>query len=152
MRDPQGGAYDIAQVVEVQGLGDEIERPGLERGDGGFHVAEGGDDRDRQIGVFVLDEADEVYAVAVRQAHVGQAQVEFVLVQQIPGLLEIRGRARLEVHASQRQLQDLADVGLVVYDEDLVFALVHNDPSSAHSSGRAKVTRKRLPTPPSPGW
>src|SRR4030066_1412420 len=101
--------------------------------------------------MFFLDITDQIDAVAIRQAHVGQAQVKFELFEQLVRLLDILCRARLEIHAPKGEFQKFADVGLVIHDQDLIFA--HNVPtaSSAHSSARTKVTRKRLPIPLSPG-
>ena len=151
LADAQRRAHDIAQVIDIERFGNKIERPGLERDNCGFHATVRGDHGTRQLWMFLLYMADEIDAIAIRQAHVGEAQVEFELLEEVVCLLDILRRARLEIHASEGELQELTDVGLVIHDQDLTFA--HNDPTanSPHSSARAKVTRKRLPTLLSPG-
>ena len=64
-----------AQHGEVDRLGDEVERPELERPHRSLDVAVRGDHRDRRAGMVGLDPLDEVEAVAVGQAHVGQHEV-----------------------------------------------------------------------------
>ena len=60
-----------AQIVDVHRLVDEIEGAGLQGLDCGFHIAMGGDHRDRQLGMVLLNVRDEIEPVAVGQAHVG---------------------------------------------------------------------------------
>ena len=49
-RHAQGGADQFAQAVQVDRFADEVESPGLQRVDGRFDAAVGGDHRDRKCG------------------------------------------------------------------------------------------------------
>ena len=60
---------------------------------------------------------DDAQALAVGQAHVGEAQVERLLVEQPDRLGDRFGAGRVEPHARQRELEQLEQVGLVVDDE-----------------------------------
>lgn len=61
---------------------------------------------------------DQLQARAIGQAHVGQAQVEGFGRQQGLGLAEILGAAGVEFHPAQGDLQEFADVRLVIDDQD----------------------------------
>src|SRR3546814_1382702 len=61
--------HEAAQDVDVQRLGDEVERAGLEGLDRGLDVAEGGDHGDRGVGEAGGDVADQLQPGAVGQAH-----------------------------------------------------------------------------------
>ncbi len=71
-------------------------------------------------------------------------------LQEMARLVDVGGRSGLEVHTPERQLEQLSNVRLVINDKYLFF--IHKIPSSLHSSVRAKIIWKRLPTPPGPGW
>ena len=81
----QGRRHELAQVVEVERLRDEVERAGLQRADGRFDAAVRGDHRDRRAGHLALNPLDELEPVAVGQAHVGQAQIERLLAERLLG-------------------------------------------------------------------
>ena len=66
LADAQRRAHDIAQVVDIQRFGNEIKGAGLERDNGGFHVAVCGDHGTGQLRMLFLDIADQVDAIAVR--------------------------------------------------------------------------------------
>ena len=66
----------LAQRRQVERLGDEVERAELQRAHRGLDIAVRGDDGDRHAGAVLLDPLDEVEAIAVGQAHVGQHEVE----------------------------------------------------------------------------
>jgi hypothetical protein len=57
-------------------------------------------------------------ARAVGQAHVGQAQVERIALQQRLGFAEVASTEGVEFHPSQGDFQEFADIRLVVDDED----------------------------------
>ncbi len=61
--------------------------------------------------------ADDLQPFTIRQAHVGQAQVEVLLPEQLQGLGDIGGTAGLDVHPTQGQIQQFENVGLVVNDQ-----------------------------------
>ncbi len=62
---------ELAQVVEIERLRDEIEGPELQRPDGGLDAAVRRDDGHGRAGRLALHPLDELEAVAVGQAHVG---------------------------------------------------------------------------------
>ena len=70
------GGDQLAQRRDVERLGDEIEGAELERAHRGLDVAVRGDDGHRRLRLVRLDPLDDVQAVAVRQLHVGEAQIE----------------------------------------------------------------------------
>ena len=57
---------------------------------------------------------------AIGQAHVGQAQVEGLALQQRLGLTQIACAVAVEFHPSQGDFQEFADIGFVVDDEDFL--------------------------------
>jgi hypothetical protein len=67
--------------------------------------------------VVLLDPADEVQAVAVRQPHVRQAKVEVTALQQLLRRADIRSRSRVHAHAREREAHELEQVRFVVDDE-----------------------------------
>src|SRR6185436_14814221 len=94
-------------------------------------------------------------ALAVGQAHVGEAEVVLVLVQE-PDRFRNGLRARgVESHARERELEELEQVRLVVDDEDLRLAANspgHVAPPSTVSlrsgvDARLSVMRKCAPGP-----
>lgn len=106
--------HQIAQHRQIDRLGDEIEGAGLERIDRGFDVAEGGDHRHRGVRVLLADLGDQIHARAVRQAHVGQAQVVTVAQQLAASLAEARRGVATQAHPAQGHDQQLANIALVI--------------------------------------
>ena len=104
----------LAQRRHIERLGDEIEGAELERAHRGFDVAVRGDHRDRRLRLVRLDPLDDVQAVAVRQPHVGEAQVEGAAAQLARGGADGVGRGHVEIHSLERDAEQLADVWLVV--------------------------------------
>ncbi|MCY1366300.1 hypothetical protein D9M69_531900 [compost metagenome] len=136
----QGGVDQFAQAAEVHRLGQEVEGAGLEGVHCGVEAAVGGDHRHRHQGVALLDVLHQFQAGAVGQAHVGQAQVEGLASQPFARFLEVARAAGVELHPPEGDLQQFADIGLVVDDQGSL---------SGHGQlslrGWAKVMRKQLP-------
>jgi len=65
----------------------------------------------------LADLRDELETFAVRQAHVGEAQRVGMAREQVARLREIAGAVDVQAHADQGQLEQLAQVGLVVHDQ-----------------------------------
>jgi len=107
-------ADEVAQHRQLDRLGDEIERAGLERLHRGVHIAEGGDHRDRRVGELLGNLGDQVNAGAVGQAHVGQAQVVAVAGQVRAGIAQAGCGIAAQSHAAQGHYQQLADIALVI--------------------------------------
>ena len=70
----EGVIDQLTQHLEFDRLGDEVERAQLERTNRRVYAAKGGDHRHRQARKMLLNVLDQIEPIAVRQAHVGQAQ------------------------------------------------------------------------------
>jgi len=110
-------ADQAAQHVDVHRLADEVEGAGLERLHRQFDIAEGGDHGHRRTGEIARDLLDQLDAIAVGQAHVGEAQVVGVAGQQLAGFADIGGGVDPKAHATQGQGQQLSDVAFVIDDQ-----------------------------------
>ena len=108
------GVHQLAQHAQVHRLADEIEGPGLEAVHRHVGAAVGGDDGNGQLVVVIANQFD---APAIRQAHVGDAEVEALGIEQCAGLCHGGGGLGLEAHAHEGELHQLADVGFVVDDQ-----------------------------------
>lgn len=112
------GSMDLAVEALKAGAFDFVSKPvdiSVLRGQ--VHAAEGGDHRHRRTRVVVGDLTDQFDAVAVRQPHVGDAQVIRVAGQQFAGFGEVGGGADAKAHAAKGQHQQFADVAFIVDDE-----------------------------------
>src|SRR5271156_835796 len=150
-----GGRYQLAQVGEIQRLGHEIERAQLERAHGSFHVAVGGDHGNRNAGRILLNPFHEIETIAVREPHVGQAQIERLSLEQSLRRSDRAGNARSEVHPLQGDRQELANIRLVVDDQYGRFRHVYIVASEINSlryasqrCGSLKTTLNTLPPSP----
>jgi len=63
------------------------------------------------------DLADQLDAVAIRKAHVGDAQVVRVAGQQLARFGQVGGGTDAQPHAAEGQYQQFADVAFIVDDE-----------------------------------
>src|SRR6185312_7040710 len=77
----------------------------------------GGDHCDRQVSRERRDMANEIEALAVGQAHVGETQAVARPAEALLRLGNRAGRVDAQAHLEERELEQLADVGLVVDDE-----------------------------------
>jgi hypothetical protein len=82
------------QLLELDGLREVVEGARLERGHRVLGRAERRDHRDRRIAVVLRDVAQDRDAVAVRQAHVGEAEVVGAFLQRLLGFLHRRRSRR----------------------------------------------------------
>ena len=69
------------------------------------------------VRTVLLDPGDQIQAVAVGQAHVGQAQIETLRAQQERARGQIAGRCGGQIHAAQGQGHQLEQIRLVVHDQ-----------------------------------
>ena len=69
------------QMIGIDRLGEEVERPFLHRRDGVLDAAVGGHDDDRHVGVDFLRRAQHAEAVAVGQPQIGQHDRRLLLLQ-----------------------------------------------------------------------
>ena len=75
------------------------------------------DDRDRRVRLVILNPLYEAQPIAVWKSHVSETQVERSGAQLACCCRDRIRRRHVEVHALERDLQELADVGVVVDDE-----------------------------------
>ena len=131
----QRGGDELAQVAEIDRFGDKVEGAGLQRADRGLHAAVRGDHRARHRRVAAADMSHQVDAVAIRQAHVGQAEVEVFAFQELSRGAQVGRRAGADAHSAEGDLQQFADIRFVVDDQR--GRSTHRRP--------LKVSRKQLP-------
>ena len=136
----------LAQRAQVQRLGDEIESPQLERPHGRVDVAMRSDHRHWHARTVVLDPVDDVESVAVGKAHVREHEVEAFGAERLDRAGVVTRRHDLDLHAAERDGQQLADVGLVVDDQCARVRLAFGH-QSFQRLGSAKMMRKMLPPP-----
>jgi hypothetical protein len=113
-------------LLQLDRLGYVVERARLQGRHGVLGAAVRGDDCHREVRMMLGDVLQHSQAVAVREPHVGQAQVVVVAREQLERLRRARGAVRIEPHARERHPQELTDVGLVVDDQHLVLALIQS--------------------------
>ncbi len=145
-----GAADQLAQNAEIERLGHEVECAELERAHGGLDVAVCGDHRNGHLRVVFLDPANEVEPVTIRQAHVGEAQVEVTVLQQLLRGADIRSGPRVHVHAREREAHELEQIRLIVdYEYGRFGHLGPIEIDTRHRNsqrvGSANTRRKRPP-------
>lgn len=113
-----------AQYADVDRLADEIEGAGFQCFHGQVHAAERGDHRHRRLRIVFCDFGDQFDAVAVRQTHVGQAQIVGIVGQQLARFGQVGSSADAQAHAAQGENKQLADITLVI-DNQGAFGFVH---------------------------
>ena len=69
----------------------------------------------RELLLDVLHQAD---AIAIGQAHVGQAQVRPLPRDDLPGFLQCGGAMGLQTHTTQCDIQQLSDIRFIIHDQD----------------------------------
>lgn len=142
---PQRVEHEAAQLVERERLGDVVERTSLER----FHCVLGAavcrDDGHRRAVGSGGELAHEFDAQTVAQAHVGQHERKALTGQRLARFGQAAGKHHVVPHAAQGDLQQLAQVGFVIDDED-GFA---NDGGFGHgSAGQRNISRRFIPLRP----
>jgi hypothetical protein len=60
---------------------------------------------------------DQIDAIAIGQAHVRQAQVRQGALERGEGTLEVLRADGVHIHAAQGDLEQLADIGLVIHHQ-----------------------------------
>ena len=131
---------ELAQIVEIERLRDEIECAELERAHGRLDVAVRRDHGHRGPRSFALNPLDELEPVAVGQAHVGEAQV--VRVARPAPAWRVARSAQCAWSMSIRCSvidEQLADVGFVVDDEG---GWIHKVSSPAASAADRRTRRE----------
>jgi hypothetical protein len=137
-----------AQLLEAHRLRHVVERAGLERCDRVVGAAVGGDHRHRHLLGQGADVAYEVEAVAVAEAHVGEAKLVMLVLQPLLRLGDRADGVDAQAHLRERELEELADMRLVVDHEHARGAL--RDASlgaPAHLAACRQRMRKCAPAP-----
>ena len=116
----RGAVDEIPEDHEVERLLDEVVRPALERGLRGRHVAVGGDEDRRRVGLVFLHESEDVEpGLLVLHDQIGHDHVEGTVHDLVPGGFESVDDGADMAGLPQRLGHDLGVLGLVVDDEDL---------------------------------
>ena len=109
----------MAELAQVDGLGQVVEGACFERLDGVLRRAIGRDD-DAALGALLGTQLlDQFHPQAVGQPHVGDQHVVAPGLEPGPGLGQVAGHVHPVALAQQGQLVQRAQVGLVVHDQDL---------------------------------
>ena len=147
LRQLQRRGDDAAQDAEIQRLRDEIERAELERAHRGLDVAVRGDHGAGNAGAVRAHPLEQIEAVAVGQPHVGEAQIEALRLEQLLRARDVARRLRGELHARQRQRDELDQIGLIIDDQYQRWrhALGPSGPQATQRSGSRNTMRNRLP-------
>ena len=127
-------------MFKTDRLGQIIEGAGLEGRHRILGAAESGDHRHRHLRMMFGDIADDIESVAVGQSHVGQAQLEIPLGKTGPSLADRADAGSRQSHPRQGEVDQFADIGLVIDDEDPVQV----PPRAPFASGNRHVSL--LPT------
>ena len=117
VRNTQCRLHQGAQLLEPDWFGKVVKSTGLERRDGILGAAVGGNHRNRCPGVLLGNVADDFQPIAVRQTHVGQAELKIPFFQASPRLGDAAGTRCGKPHPRQGQVDQLADVRLVIDDQ-----------------------------------
>ena len=115
--DAQGIRNNVSQIVQIKWFGYEVERTEFQRLHGRFNITVRCDYSNRDPGSVSLHPVHQVESVAVREAHVGQANIEAVLLEQRFRARDVDSRFAIDVHATEGQRQQFANVRLVIDDE-----------------------------------
>ena len=109
------------QPVGLERLLDVVVGAALDGGDGGLDVAVARDDDHRQVGVGLLDDVEHLQAVeaAALQPDIEDDELRAALLDGLEGLIGIARQTRAVTVVLQEAGDHLADVGLVVDDQDV---------------------------------
>ena len=113
-----GGADVGEQLFVVPGLLDKVLGAGADRIDDVVDGAVGGNHDDRQFGMALFDDGQQLQAALSGQRQIEQQQVEALLLQRAQSLFAIDGHGDRVAFQREQHLQRLADGRLVVNDQD----------------------------------
>ncbi len=97
---------------------------------------------------MLLHPLDEFKPVTIREAHVRETDIEALARKLRLGTLDVACNGRIDIHAPERERQQLANVGLIVNDQ--CQGLAHELTTPSQRSGSANTILNMLP-PPSRG-
>ena len=119
---PGDDPFDLQQqLVVLPGLLEVIGGAGLERVHGHLSRSVGGDQEDGQFDVALPDLAEHLHARAVGHHQIEQHQVVVAIQGRPDALAAVDGQVDGIALQAQERLQALADVGFVVYNQNLPF-------------------------------
>ena len=107
------------ELVQIEGLRQIFVGAAFGRRDRGHEGVLRAHDDDRQIGPQLLDARDEIEGVLVGHEHVGDDEIAVALTDPAPQRRGVAGRARRVTGAGERLVENGADRGVVVGDEDI---------------------------------
>jgi hypothetical protein len=111
--------------LRIDGFGDEVVRPHADRADRRLQAPLPGDDNDGHVRTRAEDSLAQVEAAHLRHAEIGEDNVEVLLSDQLECALGVRRRRDLEAVSTERQLEHIAGLLLIVDDQDVTFHLEH---------------------------
>ena len=118
LRDAGGLPHRIEQFIEVNRLGQIIDRAIAHRGHGIADVGEGGDEQDRQGGVFLARAPQRFQAGQPRHPHVGNHHGEFPGAEHFQGAFAGIRQRGFKTLAAEKGIQQAALAGVVVHNQD----------------------------------
>ena len=117
-RHADGLPHRIEQFIEVNRLGQIIDRAIAHGGHGIADVGEGGDEQDRQGGVFLAGAPQGFQAGKPRHPHVGNHHGKFPGAEHFQGAFAGIRQRRLKTLAAQKRIQQAALAGIIVHNQD----------------------------------
>ena len=141
LRPPQDGVDAGDELLHLKGLDHIVVRPHLQALDAVEHLALGRQHDDGHL-AGLPDLGADGPAVHHRQHDVQQDQVRHLLLELLDGLSAISGDADIKALLHQIHMDQIADVAVVLYDQDIA---AHGAPSifdMSDSSGRRPVSAR----------
>ena len=116
------GDFD-EQLLVIPGLGEIIVGAGFEGVHRGFDRTVGGDQKDGSLRVALADFAQHFHSGAVRHHQVKQDQVVALRIQRAQAFGGVLRQVYAVAFQSQQRFQAFTDIGFIVDDQDVAFAL-----------------------------
>ena len=142
------------QVREVQGLGKEIVRAGLDRLDRLLEGPPRGDDDYRGFDPLLLDRAQHIQAALAGKLEIQKREWKLLAAEESQRFLAVRGTGDVQLHQEQPVGQRVPQIGIVIHEKQTATEFVHDHPSDADAeltvrgvSAKGSVKAKRLPRP-----
>src|SRR5438093_10265043 len=107
------------EAPEVDRLLDVVRGPELDRLDGVRHRRVGAHEHELDVGIALLQVAEQLEPAHLRHADVGEDHVDRLLVEHLQRGRRAVGHLHVEALLGEEDLEDLPDVGIVLDDQDL---------------------------------
>ncbi len=111
----RNAVHQQKQLIELHGLGDVVDGADLDRFDGRFNGAVGGDDDDVDLMVDALHFLEHVHAVHAGHLDVQEHDVDIVLLEPLQALPAVVGRHDRQARGLQLEHQHLHEILFVVH-------------------------------------